>query len=442
MMTHDRDALIRAALTPPPDVQLPSDLEGEIYRALLATPQRQPRLGGLAIGRRLPQVPSGLAWLAVVTALLLAALAIFAIASRPTPSILSDVVNYHGDPGLTGVMPGPGPKGSVAIGWQVALQGPLGALNMPLLHDHQVDVADGRGTITTLDAANGHILRSNPGFGSINGTPAIAAGRLIVAADIGTVVALDVATGTQLWRQAIGAPTTAQVATFGDVALVGSEDGFVHLLDVVSGNELRKVDAGGSVERSPAIADGIAYVGASGGRLTAFDVATGAIRWAFELGKGEVLTPAVTGGVVYVAHGPLDLSVPHEVVALNAADRSVRWRWPGKTVARLFMAGVADGAVFISSEDHNIYRVDAATGAGDLFFATAGSVGTLAAIADGTVYITSADQHVYALDPVSGAEDWNLEVEGTPTMPVVIDGRVIVGTSLGKLVAIEGSGVP
>jgi outer membrane protein assembly factor BamB len=125
-----------------------------------------------------------------------------------------------------------------------------------------------------------------------------------------------------------------------------------------------------------------------------------------------------------------------------AADGSVRWRWPGKTVARLFMAGVADGAVFISSEDHNIYRVDAATGAGDLFFATAGSVGTLAAIADGTVYITSADQHVYALDPVSGAEKWNLEVEGTPTMPVVIDGRVIVGTSLGKLVAIEGSGVP
>ncbi len=49
----------------------------------------------------------------------------------------------------------------------------------------------------------------------------------------------------------------------------------------------------------------------------------------------------------------------------------------------------------------------------------------------------SADRHVYALDLVSGAAKWNVEVGGTPTMPVVIDGRVFVGTDLGKVVAID-----
>jgi outer membrane protein assembly factor BamB len=442
MTTNDRDALIRAALTPSDDVRLPDDLPDQIYRTLVATPQRRPRLAGLTVGRWLPQLPPGVAWLLIAAAVVLAALAILAIASRPRPSLFAEVVNYHGNAGLTGEMPGPGPKGSVAIKWQADLSGPLKSLNMPLVQGGRVYVADGNGSVTTLDAMRGGILRSTTGFGSITGTPAIVAGRLIVAADDGTVVGLDTATGVGGWRHAVGAPTLAPLAAVGDEVLVGSDDGFVHVLDISSGMELRKVDAGGSVQRSPAIADGVAYVGVSGGRITAFDVATGAIRWTVELGDGEVLTPAVAGGVVYVAHGPLDLSKPHEVVALNAADRSVRWRWPGQTVDRLFLAGVAGGAVFVASEDHNVYRIDAATGTGGLFFATDGSIGSLAAIADGTLYISSADRHVYAIDPVSGAAKWKVEVKGTPTIPVVVDGRVFVGTDLGKIIAIEGTSTP
>jgi len=441
MMANDRDALIRAALTPPESVQPPAELADDIYRALVATPQRRAPLGGLPVGRWLPQRTASLAWLVVLGSLLLAALAILAIASRP-PSILDGVVNFHGNPGLTGEMPGPGPSGSVAIGWQVALAGPLTSLNMPLARDGQLVVADGNGTVTTLDARTGQLMWSTTGFGSIIGTPVLTAGRIIVAADDGTVVAIDAATGVEGWRRSIGAPTRAPLAAAGDVALVGSEDGFVHLLDVVSGAELRKVDAGGPVQRSPAIVDGIAYVGVLGGRVTAFDVPTGTIRWTTELGEGEVLTPALTDGILYVARGPLDLSEPHEVVALDAADGAIRWRWSGLTVERFFITAVADGAVFVGSEDHNVYRLDAAIGTGGLFFETEGSVDRLGAIADGTLYVSSADRHLYAIDPVSGVEKWKLEVEGTPTVPVVIDGRVVVGTHLGKVVAIEGSSTP
>jgi hypothetical protein len=47
---------------------------------------------------------------------------------------------------------------------------------------------------------------------------------------------------------------------------------------------------------------------------------------------------------------------------------------------------------------------------------------------------------VYAIDETSGAKKWAIAVEGLPSMPEVIDGRVIVGTDLGKIFAIVGSG--
>ncbi len=41
---------------------------------------------------------------------------------------------------------------------------------------------------------------------------------------------------------------------------------------------------------------------------------------------------------------------------------------------------------------------------------------------------------------VVGDEQWRVFVDGTPTIPVVADGRVVVGSDLGELTAIIGSG--
>ena len=58
------------------------------------------------------------------------------------------------------------------------------------------------------------------------------------------------------------------------------------------------------------------------------------------------------------------------------------------------------------------------------------------------LYVPSADRLVYALDTATGAELWRIAVDGEPTIPVVIDGRVVVGTSLGMVTAIVGSEEP
>jgi hypothetical protein len=45
---------------------------------------------------------------------------------------------------------------------------------------------------------------------------------------------------------------------------------------------------------------------------------------------------------------------------------------------------------------------------------------------------------VRAIDASGGSLLWVRSVVGEPTLPVVVNGRVIVGTTLGKVVAIGG----
>jgi outer membrane protein assembly factor BamB len=435
----DRDALIKAALTPADDLIPPAGLAEDIARAVSSTPQRRPGFASRGGWRALPQTMAGLAPLIVLTALLLAA-ALFAILARSAPPLPPAVSGYHGGGGLTGEMPGPGPAGPVHVQWEHRLAGPMTALIMPLVEDGRIHAADGNGSLTTLDADTGALVRTASVLDSIGGTPVLAGSRLIVGSTEGTVLALDVSTGAELWRHDVGAPVRASLAATGDVSLVGGGDGFVHVLDVETGSERGKVAAGGPVERSPAVDDGVAYTGAIGGRLTAWDVATLAIQWSVELGPGEVMTPAVSEGTMYVAHGLPDLSAPYEAVALDTVDGAISWRWTPPTSQRIFIGAVAGRWVWVHSEDGTVYRIDRATGAGGPFLITQGPVGSLGTVVGNTLYVASSDRRIYAVDTESGTELWRVEVTGSPTIPVVVGGRVVVGTDLGVLVSIASDG--
>jgi len=444
MTAQDRSMLIKAALTPAREVRAPIDLAGEIRLAVGATPQRRPALGGrvgAGLGAPwLPGVAPRLAWAVVVVALALAALVALAVASRLNPAPSNDILSYHGNPAQTGVVPGPAPVEPVSTAWQKDLNGSVTALQMPLVYAGTVYQLDGHGTLTAFDEATGGVLWHGSGFGTAGG-PVISGGLIVVAGSTGTVVAFDATTGQQRWRREIGAPTLAPLAASGERIFVGSEDGTVHILDRASGTQTGSpLAAGGPVERSPAIADGVAYVAAFGGHLTAFDVETGVQRWRAELGDGEIATPAVADGTVYVAWGAPAGTAPYEVVAVDAATGTERWRWATPDHHRLFLGAVTDATVYAVSEDGNVYAIDIATHAGRLFFATGGPIESPATIVDGQLFVSSGDRTVYALDLTTGTARWTMPVTGIPFTPAVSGGRVFVGTDLGKLVAIGGGG--
>ena len=68
---------------------------------------------------------------------------------------------------------------------------------------------------------------------------------------------------------------------------------------------------------------------------------------------------------------------------------------------------VADGVVYMGSNDHRVYALDAATGSELWSFATGDVVVSVPTVADGVVYVGSNDNHLYALDADTGEKLWS-----------------------------------
>ena len=63
--------------------------------------------------------------------------------------------------------------------------------------------------------------------------------------------------------------------------------------------------------------------------------------------------------------------------------------------------------VYVGSWDHNVYALNASTGALLWSFVTGNLVGSSPAVADGVVYFGSYDNNVYALNARTGAKLWS-----------------------------------
>jgi outer membrane protein assembly factor BamB len=432
------DAIFQAALTPVVSHQLTSGLADGIHDALVVTPQARPSSVGSLLGRGFPRLAGAAAAVLVILALLML-LSLMAALSRPKPGPLG-VPMYRGGPARTGVMPGPGPAGDPTLLWQVSAKGPVAV--MPAVVAGTVYVADDSGTVQALDEATGRLRWSRDLGGPVDGSPAVADGHLYVGTGAGQVVALDTATGVVAWRFTADGPVRASPAIVGEVLYVGSDDGNVYALDAATGSRRWARSLGAPVTRGVAVADGVVYAGATGGRFVAVDAVTGIVRWSKDdLGPGEVGTPMVADGFVFVAGGLLQVGPSDRITALDIRDGAERWHFATSDGQPLYNAAVADGAVYVSSNDGSVYRLDEQTGvvAPGWPFQARGGAGYVSGLVDGVLYVPSADQFLHAIDVVTGTERWKFKVKGAANVPAVVDGRIFVGTDLGKIVAIGGS---
>jgi len=113
--------------------------------------------------------------------------------------------------------------------------------------------------------------------------------------------------------------------------------------------------------------------------------------WAATTGRAITSSPAVANGVVYVGSEDFNL------YAFNATSGNSLPGWPVSTGGFINSSpAVANGVVYIGSGDSNLYAFDAITGA-FLWAATTGLfIESPPAVADGTVYVGSDDGNLYA----------------------------------------------
>ncbi len=169
--------------------------------------------------------------------------------------------------------------------------------------------------------------------------------------------------------------------------------------------------------------------------MYALNASTGALLWRFATTSQVESSPTVANGVVYIG------SDDGHVYALNASIGTVLWSYDlGVRGALISSPAVVDGTVYFGDDDLNVYALNASTGAKLWSFTTGSSIEVSPAVANGVVYIGSDDAKVYALNASTGALLWTFATGNSVTSsPAVANGVVYIGSQDGNLYALNAS---
>jgi len=156
--------------------------------------------------------------------------------------------------------------------------------------------------------------------------------------------------------------------------------------------------------------------------------------WTYTTGKEVTSSPAVADGRVFIG------SDDDEVYALNATTGALIWSYTTGDYVHSSPA-VADGKVYVGSKDKNVYCLNASTGSLIWNYTTGNGVTySSPAVADGRVYVGSCDYKVYCLNASTGSLIWSYTT-GSPveSSPAVADGRVYIGSYDCKVYCLNAS---
>jgi eukaryotic-like serine/threonine-protein kinase len=306
----------------------------------------------------------------------------------------------------------------------------------PAVANGVVYVTDGNGILYAFDAAgktncSGTPTTCSPLWTSTigEGSPNVSGGNVYVTGG-GVLSAINAATGATLWSVASGGTLSDPVLANGVVYV-----GFSVLIGHVPVAELQAYDATsgaplwtGAVQHGnlnyppqPAVAKGVVYVGAQydGAPLSAFDAAgntncSGTPKTCSPLwtsGAVPVTTPpAIANGVVYESsEGFLATFDATGNTNCSGTPKTCSPLWEGNYGGNNTPDGdapaVANGVVYVGTENDNLLAFDAAGNIGcsnetcnPLWTATTGGSADISspAVANGIVYVGSGDGNLYA----------------------------------------------
>jgi eukaryotic-like serine/threonine-protein kinase len=156
------------------------------------------------------------------------------------------------------------------------------------------------------------------------------------------------------------------------------------------------------------------------------------MRWSFQTDNIVISSPTVADGTVYVG------SDDNNVYALDAETGDEQWRFETGLSIEYSSPAVANGTVYVGSWDGNVYALDAESGDELWRFEVIDLARSSPAVADGTVYTGSFDGTVYALDAETGEELWRFQTgDRMSSSPAVVDGTIYVGSFDNNVYALD-----
>jgi outer membrane protein assembly factor BamB len=147
------------------------------------------------------------------------------------------------------------------------------------------------------------------------------------------------------------------------------------------------------------------------------------VAWQFATGGPVRSTPILADGVIYATSNDGNL------YALDAISGAEKWRMPLGQGSRSTPT-VDAGVVYVGGNDRYLYAVDAVTGEVRWRFETISRLVSSPTVSGDTVYVGGTDQVLFAIATDTGLERWHsLVLEDFITSPTIVGNLVVVGNS-------------
>jgi outer membrane protein assembly factor BamB len=244
-----------------------------------------------------------------------------------------------------------------------------------------------------------------------------------------------------------------------ELVFVGSSDGYLYALHKQDGKLAWKFNCGSAITASPAYSKGIVYVSTLDQHLFAVDVANG--KQVYSKTTGD--NPVYDWGFDYYGSSPV---IKEDTLFIAAADGTVnaldkrngKTFWSSKPGSFIRSTpAIADGLLYVGDVKGILFTLESKNGKVGWSYKTKGAdfnnvqfgfdrnaIISSPTVADSLILFGSRDGYLYALSRFSGKLSWSYDyqISWVISTPVVVEGKVIVGTSDGQFIHAlnEGTG--
>ena len=267
-----------------------------------------------------------------------------------------------------------------------------------LWHDGAVYIGSTDGVLYAIDAASGRLRwryatdHKIVGGASVIRAPGSGRTWIVVGSHDSYLHCVDAATGERVWRYETDNYINGTPAVADGKVVAGGCDAKIHVVSAADGSLLQRIDTGSYIAASVTVKGARAYVGNYGNEVVCANLNTGRIAWRYEdREKAYYSTPAVTGQLVLI--GGRDKR-------LHAIDRQKgkqRWTFPTR--------GAVDSSpvvwrdkVIVGSEDGRLYMVNLRDGSEFWSYDIGEAITAPPAVGQGMIVVGAGDGVVYAFD--------------------------------------------
>ncbi len=256
--------------------------------------------------------------------------------------------------------------------WSTKLSGEVPKLRLGLgvcADAERAFAASHKGAVEALDLKSGRALWRRDVKAPLSGGPAAGFGLVVIGSSKGEVIALSEADGKPLWRTRINSEILSPAAIGNDLVVVRGVDGRMHGLSLRNGSEVWVAEQ--QVPRlslrgtsAPLLVGDLAIAGFDNGRVAAVARGNGTTAWDTAVGQSHGSTELqrlIDVDAPVVADGDDLFAVAYQGRVTRLARETGQVIW-ARDLSSYRGLAVDDNAVYISTAEGNLVRVDRKNG--------------------------------------------------------------------------------